>query len=146
MKIKKILICMMALVMTMALLAGCGSASYKDGTFEGQSTVYEDESGEGDGYGVATVTIKDGQITDCQFLTYEKDGTLKDEDYGKQNGEIANQDYYNKAQKALAGANEYPKMLIESQDYHSIDAISGATISYNQFMEAVDAALAQAKE
>ena len=146
MKIKRILMCMMVLAMAMFVLAGCGSSSYKDGTYTGQSTVFEEEGGEGDGYGVATVTIKDGQITDCEFLTYEKDGTLKDEDYGKQNGEVANQDYYNKAQKALAGASEYPKMLVESQDYHSIDSISGATVSYNQFMEAVDAALAQAKE
>ena len=106
----------------------------------------EGEEGEGDGYGVVTLTIEGGAITACDFKTYEPDGTLKDEDYGKQNGEIANQDYYNKAQKALAGANEYAKILVEVGDYHAIDSISGATISYDQFMEAVDDALYQAKE
>ena len=55
-------------------------------------------------------------------------------------------DALHKAQKALAGANEYAKILVEVGDYHAIDSISGATISYNQFMEAVDDALYQAKE
>ncbi len=142
---KSILALMMVFVLAVTVLAGCGSESYKDGTYTGKSSVYE-EDGQGDGYGEVTITIKDGAITACDFKTYEKDGTLKDEDYGKQNGEIANQDYYNKAQKALAGANEYGKMLVETGDFHAIDSISGATISYNQFMEAVDDALYQAKE
>ncbi|MBQ9156153.1 MAG: FMN-binding protein [Eubacterium sp.] len=128
-------------------LAGCGGPkSYADGTYEGKSSVYEDNDGEGDGYGEVSITIKDGKITDCTFNTYETNGDLKDEDYGKQNGEVANQDFYNKAQKALAGSKEYAKMLVETGDYHAIDAISGATISYNQFMEAVDEALSKAEE
>ena len=144
---KKALALFFALCLAVGLLAGCGGAdSYKDGTYTGKSTVFEGDEGEGDGYGVVTLTIEGGAITACDFKTYEPDGTLKDEDYGKQNGEIANQDYYNKAQKALAGANEYAKILVEVGDYHAIDSISGATISYNQFMEAVDDALYQAKE
>ena len=147
MKKNRVLALLLVLALTVTVLAGCGgSDSYKDGTYTGKSTVFEEEDGEGDGYGEVTITIQDGVITACDFKTYEPDGTLKDEDYGKQNGEIANQDYYNKAQKALAGANEYGKMLVETGDFHAIDSISGATISYNQFMEAVDDALYQAKE
>ena len=147
MKHNRILALLLVLVLAVTVLAGCGGAdSYKDGTYTGKSTVFEGEEGEGDGYGVVTLTIEGGAITACDFKTYEPDGTLKDEDYGKQNGEIANQDYYNKAQKALAGANEYAKILVEVGDYHAIDSISGATISYDQFMEAVDDALYQAKE
>ena len=147
MKHSRILALLLVMALAATVLAGCGGAdSYKDGTYTGKSTVFEGDEGEGDGYGVVTLTIEGGAITACDFKTYEPDGTLKDEDYGKQNGEIANQDYYNKAQKALAGANEYAKILVEVGDYHAIDCISGATISYNQFMEAVDDALYQAKE
>lgn len=147
MKHNRILALLLVMALAATVLAGCGGAdSYKDGTYTGKSTVFEGDEGEGDGYGVVTLTIEGGAITACDFKTYEPDGTLKDEDYGKQNGEIANQDYYNKAQKALAGANEYAKILVEVGDYHAIDSISGATISYNQFMEAVDDALYQAKE
>ena len=147
MKHSRILALLLVMALAATVLAGCGGAdSYKDGTYTGKSTVFEGDEGEGDGYGVVTLTIEGGAITACDFKTYEPDGTLKDEDYGKQNGEIANRDYYNKAQKALAGANEYAKILVEVGDYHAIDSISGATISYNQFMEAVDDALYQAKE
>ena len=147
MKHSRILALLLVMALAATVLAGCGGAdSYKDGTYTGKSTVFEGDEGEGDGYGVVTLTIEGGAIIACDFKTYEPDGTLKDEDYGKQNGEIANQDYYNKAQKALAGANEYAKILVEVGDYHAIDSISGATISYNQFMEAVDDALYQEKE
>ncbi len=127
-------------------LTGCGtSKSYNDGTYTGKSSVYEND-GEGDGYGEVSITIEGGKITECEFNTYEADGTLKDEDYGKQNGEIANKDFYSKAQKALLGSKEYAKLLVETGDYHSIDAISGATISYDQFMEAVANALDEAEK
>ena len=147
MKVKRFFAILLAVAVITVFFAGCGSTkTYADGTYTGKSEVYEDNDGQGDGYGVVTLTIKDGKITECEFNTYEPDGTLKDEDYGKQNGEVANQDYYNKAQKALAGSKQYAKLLVESGDYHSIDAISGATISYNQFLDAVEDALRQAKE
>lgn len=132
-----------ALIMS---LTGCGSKSYMDGVYTGKSEVYISDDEEGNGYGVVTITIEDGAITECEFLTYEPDGTLKDEDYGKQNGEVMNEGFYTRAQRALAGSKEYARLLVETQDYHSIDAISGATISYGQFMEAVDNALSQARE
>ncbi len=140
----------LAVVLTAGMLTGCGgkSASYKDGTYEAQSSVYENDDGtdDGNGYGVVSLTIKDGKITDCTFTTYEKDGTLKDEEYGKEDGRIANKDYYNKAQKANAACAEYASMLVQNGQLDGIDAISGATINYKEFKEAVEAALEQAKE
>ncbi|MBP3870586.1 MAG: FMN-binding protein [Faecalicoccus sp.] len=132
-------------------LCGCSSsASYKDGVYEGKSEMHEnlDEDGAdaGNGYGVVTITIKDGAITDCEFKTYEPDGTLKDENYGKKEGDVANRDYYNKAQKALAACDQYAQMLVENGSLDGIDAISGASINYDEFVEAVTAALNQAKE
>ena len=132
------------------LLAGCGSSikSYKDGTYEGSSSVYENEDGseDGNGYGVVTLTIAEGKISDCTYLTYEIDGTLKDEEYGKEDGRIANKDYYNKAQKANAACAEYASMLVQNGQLEGIDSISGATINYNEFVEAVENALAQAAQ
>ena len=71
---------MLGAALLAAVLTACGgsAAKYKDGTYEGKSQVYEgDEDGNGDGYGVVTLTIKDNQVTDCQYLTYQTDGTLK---------------------------------------------------------------------
>ena len=136
-------------LMLAGILGGCGSsAGYKDGVYQGTSAVYENEDGseDGNGYGVVTVTIKDGIISDCSFETFEIDGTKKDSQYGKEGGIIANKDYYNKAQKAVAACDEYAGMLVANGELKGIDAISGATINYNEFKEAVEDALAQAKE
>jgi len=137
-------------LVTAFILTGCGDSNvtYKDGTYEGQSSVYESEDGsdDGNGYGVVTITIENGQITECTYQTYEVDGTLKGEDYGKEDGRIANKDYYNKAQKANAACAEYASMLVANGQLDGIDAISGATINYNEFVEAVENALEEAKE
>ena len=149
MKAIKRLALIMALVMALAALSGCGSknVSYMDGTYEGQSSVYEgDEEGNGDGYGVVSITLKDNKIVACEFTTYETDGSLKDEEYGKARGNVANKDYYNKAQKAVAGAKEYARQLAEAGELDKVDAISGATINYGQFKEAVSEALKKARQ
>ena len=139
-------------VIALCAAAGCSSkgGSYKDGTYTAKSAVYEgfadeDEEEGGDGYGVATITVKDNKITGCEFTTYMTDGTVKDSEYGKQNGEIANQDYYNKAQRAVRASENYAQQLAEKGELSKVDAISGATISYNEFKEAVQEALKQAK-
>ena len=134
------------------LLAGCGgSDKYADGVYTAQSSVYEaleDDEGDagGDGYGVVTITISDNKIVDCEFTTYMTDGTVKDEEYGKKDGEIANQDYYNKAQRAVQASQNYAEQLAAKGDIGEVDAISGATISYDEFKEAVRQALKQAKQ
>lgn len=145
---KKILLAVLSAVMLSSLTA-CGSKTYADGTYTAQSQEYvNDESGDtaGNGYGVVTLTIQNGEISDCKFETYELDGTLKDEDYGKENGEIANKDFYNKAQKARAACENYAKQLAAKKDIKEVDAISGATVNYNEFKEAVAEALKQAEQ
>ena len=131
-------------------LSGCGGGqkSYADGTYEAQSFVYENEDGsdEGNGYGVVTITIKDGAISDCTFKTFETDGTPKDAEYGKADGAIANQDFYNKAQKAVGACDEYARMLVEEGGTIGVDVISGATVNYEEFLDAVSAALKQAEK
>ena len=149
---KNILIISACVLGCAVMLTACGSetkkVSYKDGTYTAQSSVYVNDDGtdEGNGYGVVTITIKDGVISDCTYETFEEDGSLKDSDYGKQNGEIANTDYYSKAQKAVSACEKYAKLLVEQGKLDGIDAFSGATVNYNEFVEAVNLALAEAEE
>ena len=138
----------LALAACLGLTACGGGVTYKDGTYTGQSAVWEDaEDGNGNGYGVATITIKVGKITACEFSTYEPNGTLKEgAEYGMVNGKIGNQDYYNKAQKALAANPMYAEQLVNTGTVDGVDVISGATISYGEFEEAVRNALDQAAQ
>ena len=71
---------------------------------------------------------------------------LKDEDYGKENGEIKNKDFYNKAQKARAACDNYAQQLVAKQNVKDVDAVSGATVNYAEFKEAVAEALKQAAQ
>lgn len=134
-----------ALAMTLSLTAcGGGSStpsSLNDGTYSGRSSDFdEDESGNGSGYGAVELTIKDNAVTECTFTMYELDGTVKDESYGAD----LSQENRLKAQKAAQSADKYAEMLVESGSLDGVDAITGATISYNEFTEAVNDALSQA--
>ena len=153
MKLKKVILTITAGALLAGSLTACGGetqkkASLKDGTYEAQSSVFTNDDGteDGNGYGVVTLTIQDGKIAECTYQTYEVDGTLKDEEYGKQNGTIANKDYYSKAQKAVAACEEYAKMLVANEGLDGLDAISGATVNYNEFVEAVGLALQEAAQ
>lgn len=134
----------------LSVTSGCGggNVTYTDGTYKGQSEVYTNDDGteDGNGYAVATITIKDSRIVECTFQTFEQDGALKDEDYGKTGGQVTNRDYYNKAQKAVAACEAYAELLSQNGSLDGIDAISGATINYDQFLEAAIRALDQAKD
>ncbi|MBP3893884.1 MAG: FMN-binding protein [Atopobiaceae bacterium] len=145
---KTAIIATLALGLSCALCACGGSVTYKDGTYTGKSAVWEDEDeGNGNGYGVAEVTITDGKISACTFTTYEPDGTQKQgKEYGMVNGKIGNQDYYNKAQRALAANDVYAEQLVNVGNVDGVDLVSGATISYGEFQEAVQDALDQAAE
>ena len=138
-----------------ALLTSCGGKKVlQDGVYTAQSSVFEgledeefaDMGAAGDGYGVVTITVKDHQISACEFQTFTTDGTLKDENYGKRDGAIRNQDYYNKAQRAVKGSEQYAEILVRTGDLKKVDAISGATISWNEFQEAAEAALKEASK
>ena len=81
------------------------------------------------------------------FETFEKNGKSKyTEDYGKINGEASNMAYYEKAQKAVEASKGYAEQYMKVQSLTEVDAVSGATISYNQFVEAVQSALQKAAQ
>lgn len=137
-----------SLLTAMAVITGCGgSVKLADGSYEGTSSVYTNPDGSdaGNGYGVVKITVKDNAITECTFKTYEPDGKEKDSEYGKKQGNVANRDFYNKAQKAVKACDEYANLLVQSGNPDDIDAISGATINHDQFVEAAKIALDSAK-
>lgn len=114
--------------------------AYKDGTYTGKSS--PDDRG---AIGELTLTIQQGKITKADYKGIQKDGKVKDSEYGKTNGTIENPEFYKKAQQGLKGAMSYGPRLIETQDLNKVDSISGATLSFKQFSEAGHKALEQAK-
>ncbi|MDR1942490.1 MAG: FMN-binding protein [Endomicrobium sp.] len=116
-------------------------ASYNDGTYVAVSG--KDDRG---AYGEVSLTIEQNKITDCVFVTYQKDGKIKGEDYGKVNGIVANADYYDKAQLAVNAMKTYANQLVETQKLGDVDVIAGATVAYDQFVEAAEEAFNQAKK
>jgi major membrane immunogen (membrane-anchored lipoprotein) len=133
------------MALTMPLLSGCSSkaqipdglpTSMPDGSYVGKSS--PDDTG---AYAEVTLVFKNQQLENCTFVTIQEDGSIKDQDYGKINGEISNSDYYDKAQLAVQAMQSYAQQYQELKDLREVDAISGATIAYNQFVEAVQNAL-----
>ncbi len=118
--------------------AGGAAGAYKDGTYSGESSVLE-AGVDGDGYGMVSITVKDGKISDCTFQAYLPDGTLKDDSYGKGTAK------YSLAQKIVDEVDEYAAALVEAGDPADVDVISGATFLHDQFVEAANDALEQAK-
>ncbi|MDR0423997.1 MAG: FMN-binding protein, partial [Clostridiales Family XIII bacterium] len=114
---------------------------YTDGAYSGVSSL-DDEGA----YAEVDITIEEGKISACSFVTRQSDGSLKDADYGKVNGEVSNRDYYDKAQLAVAAMGQYADDLVETGDISQVDAITGATIAYDQFREAVADALHGAQQ
>ena len=141
------LIAVMSSAVMVLSFSACGSetktSEYMDGTYTGRSSDFdEDESGNGAGYGEVTIKIEDNKITDCNFKMYELDGTLKDENYG---ADLSRENRL-KAQKAVQSADKYSSAIIGKSSADNVDAISGATISCNEFKEAVNDALKKAEK
>ena len=141
------LIALMLLIVLSVSFAACGRSpepkEYADGTYAGRSSDFpEDESGNGSGYGEVEIVIRDNEIVGCTFKMYELDGTLKDETYG---AELSSENRL-KAQKAVQSADKYAAMLVDRGSLEEVDVISGATISYNEFVEAVKDALSKAEK
>ena len=109
----------------------------KDGTYTAESS--RDEKL---GKSVLTVTIKDKKIIDAKFTGYDLFGNEKNENYGS----MLSEGDYKKAQVAANAIKNYPVQLIETQDLNKVDAISGASISYEQFKETAEKILSEAKK
>jgi len=121
---------------TVLLLSGCTEKRLADGVYTAMSEA--DDTG---AWGEVTLTVAGGKVAGVEFVTRQKDGTPKGEDYGKVNGEVSNQAFYDKAQVAVRAMKRYAARLAETGRLEDVDAVSGATISHGQFLEAAGRAL-----
>ena len=158
MSVKKYAIFLCAAYAATQLLTGCGSeeaqqpaennksqnasccdlSKTKDGTYTAESSVDKVH-----GKAVITLTIKDHKITAVEYKGIDKDGTtVKDENYGNDKDPTNAK----KAKVAYESQRKYADQLLQKQKLGKVDAISGATINYDQFVEAVKKDLEQANQ
>jgi major membrane immunogen (membrane-anchored lipoprotein) len=114
---------------------------YKDGTYFGQSRakyIYEPF------WGSVHLTLKDGSVTDIRFVI--RDSSLHETfDGNYEKHFIGNAVYTQQSRNDWKGVQLYPKVFSEKQDLNKVDAVSGATWSYNIFKASVNEALKTAK-
>jgi major membrane immunogen (membrane-anchored lipoprotein) len=124
------------------LLAFTGNDRFRDGQFSGTSrAIYIDEPL----YGSIRITVTDGKITRVDFTVRD---SSKHEFF---NGEYekymnGNALYIQQCRNDWKGVRSYPDSLLKYQDIDRVDAISGATWSYNIFRASVLEALEHANK
>ena len=109
----------------------------KDGTFSADSAEHPQL-----GHSHVELTIAGGAITKVLHTGFDKDGKVKDENYGADKPEGVRK----KAQNAYKAIGSYASQLESKKDLAKVDAIAGATVSYDQFNEAVAKAVEAAKK
>ena len=144
-----------AILVAAILISGCGGeekssapkpaqnkidlSNAKDGTY-----TIESSRDEKLGHSTLTLTIKDKKIVAAEFTGYDLFGNVKDENYGALTGKDSAD--YKKAQVAVNAIKVYPAQLVETQELGKVDAISGASISYGQFVETTKRAVEEASK
>ena len=117
------------------------AARYKDGTYVGISRakyIYEPY------WGCVHLTLKNGIFTEISFVV--RDSNLHETFDGNYEKHFeGNAEYTQQSRNDWKGVQTYPKLLSEKQDTSKVDAISGATWSYNIFRASVNEALKNAK-
>lgn len=124
------------------LLAFTADGPLKDGVFSGTSrSRYLDEPF----YGHTRLTIEEGLITRVEYTIRD---SMRHEFF---NGEYekymeGNEMYIQQCRNDWKAMQSYPDSLLKYQDPDKVDAISGATWSYNIFRASAQEALEQARE
>jgi major membrane immunogen (membrane-anchored lipoprotein) len=117
------------------------SVKYKDGTYEGKSRakyIYEPF------WGSVHLTLKNGLLTEINFVI--RDSNLHETfDGNYEKHFVGNPEYIQQSRNDWKGVQTYPKKLSEKQDINKLDAVTGATWSYNIFRASVNEALKSAK-
>lgn len=112
----------------------------RDGTYHGISrSIYTQEPY----YAHTSITIRDGKIEKVTFLIRDSSKHVTfDETYEKYFA--TNPKYIQQCRNDWKGVQSYPDSLLKHQDINRVDAISGATWSYNLFKASVNEAFKQA--
>ncbi len=112
-------------------------AVYKDGIYTGLSRgeyIYEPF------WGISRIKIENGLFSEVKFSI--RDSSLHEIFNGDYEKHFAdNPEYIQQSRNDWAGVQAYPKKLSAVQDTNKLDAISGATWSYNIFRASVSNAL-----
>ena len=133
---------MLAAAIGTFLLGGCGGAepaasSLADGHYTGQSATESDGS-----YATVAFTVSGGTVTDASFVVRDADGTPHDENYGLgSDGKPADQQFYQRAQNAIAAEHEFITQFEQTGDQNRVEAIAGASLSHRLFLDAVAEAI-----
>jgi major membrane immunogen (membrane-anchored lipoprotein) len=137
----KILCCFWQSILILILFSCMAATTYKhDGVFEGRScSRYTNEPY----VGISKIYIENGTIRKIEFKIMD---TTKNElfDDKYENHYIGNDLYINQCRNDWKGVLSYPQKLIETQKIEEVDAVSGATWSYNMFKSSVQVALQKA--
>lgn len=115
--------------------------TYKDGTYK-VKTGLDDE-----GYFTeATVTIKNDKITNVEWCIYDSNSNNSPFDENYKTKFVGNSLYTKQCEDDWNGSRNYSSELIKTQDMSKVDAVSGATWTYNKFKSVVTKALKKAKK
>ncbi len=140
---KKIQFLFISVLLSLALHSCMSTSAYKnDGVFEGRScSRYTNEPY----MGVSKVYIEGGIIRKIEFKIID---TTKNElfDDKYEYHYIGNDLYINQCRNDWKGVQTYPEKLIKVQKIEDVDAVSGATWSYNMFKSSVQIALQKASQ
>ena len=115
--------------------------TYHDGIWEGTSQAsYTDEPY----WGKARLIIRNGRLTDIFFMV--RDSNLHETFDAKYEKHFeGNPEYIQQSRNDWRGVQLYPGKLMKSQDLNKVDAMTGATWSYNIFRSSVEDALKKAR-
>jgi major membrane immunogen (membrane-anchored lipoprotein) len=118
------------------------SAPLKDGVYEGKTrSIYESEGL----YGMAKVYIENGKMSKVEFQIFDTwYNEVFDEKYAKHF--VGNEYYIEQCRNDWKGVQTYPVKLMETGNLDEVDAIAGATWSYNLFKDSVLQALEKARK
>lgn len=115
--------------------------AYKDGNWEGMSRAsYTNEPY----WGIVRLTVKKGKLTSVLFFV--RDSNLHETFDAKYEKHFeGNPEYIQQSRNDWKGVQVYPGKLMDKQDINKVDAMSGATWSYDIFRASVENALKKAK-
>ena len=134
---KRIAAILLSLLLTVPLLAGCGSqAGLQDGYYTAQAAEFSHGWKE-----FITILVKDGSIVSVEYNAENASGFIKSWDNAYMQTMLhSNGTYPNEYTR------NYANQLLEGQGQGSIDAITGATSSHASFQILAQAVLEQARK
>ncbi|MEG0133198.1 MAG: FMN-binding protein [Clostridium sp.] len=134
---KKVISLLGAVVLTAGMLVGCGSKGMKDGSYNAEFDKFDDHGWKGQ----VSITVANGKITKSTFDYVNESGKFKSKDEG----------YQEKMVKVCSigpveFSAQYAEALIEKQTPSTVDTITGATTSGDDFKILADAAIQYAND